>query len=104
MRADTLKQISGELCRARKKHPARGAHLALLKSYANELEDAVFDHHRGVQMQARSISASQIYALAATVAALAVRIMEEGVWGFSYQGNVQAPDFKLTTVENDRAD
>lgn len=98
MRADTLKQISDELTRARKKHPAPGKHVMLLNSCAADVitEFTEYANDRG--------SATRIYASSAAVAAMAIRIMEEGSSGSKYRGNTQAPDFKLTTVENDRAD
>jgi hypothetical protein len=88
MRADTLKQISGELVRARKKHPQNSASLKMAEEFIVTLREAFTDY--------------ESYAVAATVAAMAIRCMEEGSGGSKYRGNTQAPDFKLT-VENDRA-
>lgn len=91
MRDDTLKAIADELARARKKHPQTGPHLTFLISYAAELKDAFNNHAHGKG------SAAQVYACAATVAAMAIRCLEEGASAFPYSGNRQdAPKFELT--------
>jgi len=92
MRADTLKAIAGELVRARKSHPARGKHLKLMLSYADELTRNMIDHN---DPGGKLGSATQIYALAMTVAAMAIRVMEEGDVDYRYKGNVKLPDFEL---------
>jgi hypothetical protein len=89
MRDDTLRAISDELIRARKKYPRRGLHMKLLASYATELNNAIVQHHceRG--------AAVQVYACAVSVAAMAIRLLEEGDLNYRYTGNTQAPEFKL---------
>lgn len=95
MRAETLKQISGELVRARQKHPQRGAHLYLIDNYTRDLRDALETHARG-----KGRSTAQIFASAATVAAMAIRIMEEGTEGFPYaDGQHPGSAFKLEPTE-----
>jgi len=89
MRDDTLKAIAEELIRARQKHPHRSDHVRLLKSYVEEMELAFAsnDAERGTAMQ--------IYADAVTIAAMAIRILEEGSSGHRYSGNTTAPAFRL---------
>lgn len=96
MRDDTLRQIAGELMRARKKHPKIGSHLAFLKSYVDELELSLKSNHHATSANIRGVPACQIYALSATVAAMAIRIMEEGSAGFAYAGNTSPPKLELT--------
>lgn len=91
MRADTLKQISGELIRARKKHPVNSASLKMAEEFLASLREAFTDYESGTRG-----SASQIYSVAATVAAMAIRCMEEGSGMSKYRGNTQAPEFRLT--------
>lgn len=97
MRDDTLRAIADELIRARKKHPSQGQHLTFLRSYAAELDLALKSNHHAKSANIHGVSATQIYALAATVAAMAIRIMEEGSSGYAYGGNAQAPDLELTS-------
>lgn len=90
MRDDTLRAVCDELIRARKKHPQPGAHLVYLSGYLCELQNT-FDAN-----DAGKASAVQIYALCATVAALAIRCLEEGTSGRRYVGNrADAPKFEL---------
>jgi hypothetical protein len=100
MRDDTLRMIADELVRARKKHPSKGQHLTFLLSYAAELDLALKSNHHAKSADIPGVSASQIYALAATVAAMAIRIMEEGSAGYVYGGNTQAPVFVLDFETN----
>ena len=88
MRACTLKAIAEELVRARAKHPHRGAHIGLAHNYLAEIERAISEHRAGRQ------SAAQVFAAAATLAVMAVRIMEEGSIGFPYANHFSLP-FKL---------
>ena len=92
MRDDTLKAIAEELIRARKKNSQRGKHRALLLSHADALSQEMFAYNNPDGMHG---SASQIYALAATVAAMAIRIMEEGSWDCRYAGNTKPPELTL---------
>jgi hypothetical protein len=78
MRSYTAKAVAEELIRARQKHPTRGAHTVLCQNYLRELVKAIEDNHCGKQ------SASQIFACAMAVAAMAIRIAEEGTFGFKY--------------------
>lgn len=96
MRDDTLKAIAGELARARKKHPAKRGNLFLLVTATASLEHELDENTAG------KIAASQIYARAAQVAALAIRVLEEGAAEHRYAGNVTAPEFKLE-AQNDGA-
>lgn len=90
MRDDTLRAVCDELIRARKKHPQQGAHLIYLSSYLAELQ-TTFDAN-----DAGKASAVQIYALCAAIAALAIRVLEEGASGRRYAGNrADAPKFEL---------
>ncbi|MDE2020107.1 MAG: hypothetical protein KGJ13_07215 [Patescibacteria group bacterium] len=91
MRDDTLKAIADELARARKKHPQKGKHLDFVFSYAHELDTAFCQNDVG------RMTAVQVYALCAAVAAMAIRCMEEGTLGMKYSGNrADAPKFELT--------
>lgn len=81
MRKATFDQISAELLRARAKHPRQGDFLKLIDSYLDELTNALADHHRP---NTKVRSTAQIFASAATVAAMAIRIMEEGTEGYRY--------------------
>lgn len=95
MRDDTLKAIAGELVRARKKHPAKDGNLRMLELGAASLRVELGQH------TSRRMTASQVYARAAQVAAMAVRLLEEGTAGFSYMGNTsEPPEFKLEVVAN----
>lgn len=96
MRDDTLRAICDELIRARKKHPMKDAHLVYLFSYANELKNALNGNTEARVHNRPGITAVQIYALAATVATMAIRIMEEGALPYAYEGNTAPPAFELT--------
>lgn len=89
MRDDTLKVIADELMRARKKHPAKEGNVALLGICVNSLIEELTANDQG------RIAATQVYARAAQVAALAVRVLEEGGGNYRYAGNTLAPAFKL---------
>lgn len=97
MRDDTMRAICDELIRAREKHPAKGNALRLLHSYSRELEQALDANTEAKRKGAVGPPATFIYALAATCAALVVRIMEEGSTGHAYAGNSSPPDFQLTS-------
>lgn len=84
MRAETLRAISAELIRARKKYP-NPTRLSTLDHFVDVLQAALQDHKNGKG------SAVQIFAASLTVAALSVRIAEEGAEGFPY-----AAEFELT--------
>lgn len=90
LRADTLKAISEELIRARKKHPHRAGNLAMLRTAESVL------HSEMDLNDQNKISSSQIYARAAQVAAMAIRVLEEGTGEHRYAGNTQAPEFTLS--------
>lgn len=90
MRDDTLKAIAGELIRARKKHPQNSQSLKMAENYLAELRETFTAYENGKS------SATQIYAVAATVAAMAIRCMEEGSGGSKYRGNTAAPELELT--------
>lgn len=89
MRADTLKAISEELIRARQKHIKRDGNLNMLL-----LSVSTFQHEIG-QYEDGKMSASQIYARCAMIAAMAIRYLEEGSYQSRYAGNTQAPEFRL---------
>lgn len=111
MRDDTLKAISDELIRARKKHPDNAGNVAMLETCIQSLRMEMRMHHAG------RMSAQQVFARAAQIAAMAIRVLEEGTYGFKYSGSllkVNAPkedgalDALLAkhgpTAENDIAD
>jgi hypothetical protein len=98
MRDDTLRAVCDELIRARKAHPSKLNNLHIFQKCAVSLhEELVFN-------QLGKISAVQIYARAAQVAAMAIRILEEGAENFAYAGNTAAPPFKLTPDERENRD
>lgn len=96
MREYTLKQIADELVRARKKHPDPGRHFQLLESYTFELNMAA-----RAFLLSRNGSAAQVFASACAVAAMAIRIAEEGSIPFvtypKASGNPVQPEFSLTS-------
>lgn len=98
MRADTLKQISDELIRARKKHSKNSPSLKMAENYLEALRNDMIEFERGKS------STAAIYAGAATVAAMCIRVMEEGSGGSKYRGNTLAPEFSLGNIDNDIAD
>lgn len=95
MREHTLKQIADELVRARKKYPQPGEHVQFLRSYTNELVATQSAHLGG------RANMAQVFALACTVAAMAIRIAEEGGQPFvtypKASGNPVQPEFSLTS-------
>ena len=92
MRDDTIKQISGELIRARTKHKSRDGNLQMLLFAVSALQQEI----SGYDADVTKCSASQIWARGGMIAAMAIRIMEEGSYQSKYQGNNHAPDFELT--------
>lgn len=89
MRADTIKAISQELIRAREKHPSRDGNLQMLSLANSSLIQEIAQYEIG------QISAAQIYARSAMIAAMAIRVLEEGSYQSKYKGNTQAPEFEL---------
>lgn len=89
MRDDTLRAISDELIRARKKFPDRKKNLILIDHFAEQLSHAFTNHQLGIGQ------ACTIYMTAVTLAAMAIRVLEEGADHFEYSGNTAAPPFKL---------
>ena len=89
MRDDTLKAIAEELVRARKKHPNNIRNLDLLIGTSRSLAEELNSNNLG------RMTAVQVYARAAQVAAMAIRILEEGSAGFKYAGNSGPPAFGL---------
>lgn len=81
MRADTLKAVSEELIRARQKHQRHFANLDMLRIAESSLHSEMDLYDAG------KMSAMQIYARAAQVAAMAIRVLEEGAGGHRYAGN-----------------
>jgi hypothetical protein len=94
MRDDTLRAVCDELIRARKTHPNKDGNLPLLRISVEALHNELVAYNVG------KTSACQIYARAAQLAAMAVRVLEEGSLGFKYAGNTEAPPFKLEPTEN----
>jgi hypothetical protein len=94
MRDDTLRKICDELIRARKAHPSKDGNLPMLRLSVEAL------HNELVAFNVGKTSACQIYARAAQLAAMSVRVLEEGSLGFKYAGNVEPPAFKLEPTEN----
>jgi hypothetical protein len=91
----TLKEISSELIRARKKHPHQGGNITMVQISARALVEEL-GWHRDKKM-----TASQVYARAAQLAAMAIRVLEEGSAGYPYTGTTSAPAFKLEPTENE---
>lgn len=75
--------ISKEINFARKKFPGRKYMLAALVEEVGELHQAMIDHSRGKQ------TSSDVYAEAIQVAAMAIRIAQEGDAEFPYQFSEQ---------------
>jgi hypothetical protein len=94
MRDDTLRAICDELIRARKLHPDRANNLRMLRISFEALDTELLGNNIG------KMSAVQIYARAAQVAAMAIRILEEGSVGYKYHGNTVAPPFKLKSEDD----
>jgi hypothetical protein len=93
LRDDTLRAICDELIRARKAHPSKDGNLPMLRLSVEAL------HNELTAFNVGKTSACQIYARAAQLAAMAVRVLEEGSLGFKYAGNVEAPPFKLEPTD-----
>jgi hypothetical protein len=90
MRDDTLRAVCDELIRARKAHPSKDGNLPMLRVSVEALHNELTAYNVG------KTSAVQIYARAAQLAAMAVRVLEEGSLGFKYAGNSEPPPFELT--------
>jgi hypothetical protein len=94
MRDDTLRVVCDELIRARKAHPKNDGNLPMLRVSVEALHNELVAYNVG------KTSACQIYARAAQLAAMAVRVLEEGSLGFKYAGNTEPPPFELKPTEN----
>lgn len=86
-RGMTLRDISNEVLRARKKYPENTRNLESLEYHVVLLRQAFSDHNLG------KMTAVQIYALGIVCAGLAIRCVEEGTGGSRY-GNRDG-EFKL---------
>ena len=75
--------ISKEINSARKQFPGNEDMMVALVEEVGELAQALIDHKRGKQ------SSSDVYAEAIQVAAMAIRIAQEGDSGFPYMYNTR---------------
>jgi len=83
--------LGHELRGARAKFPGHKHKFAALVEEVGELAQALIDHDRGEQ------TASQVYAEAVQVAAMAIRVAEEGSAEFGYKYSRQCyVDFEPT--------
>lgn len=87
----TLYSLKGELQGARNKFPTNEHKLAALMEEVGELAQAMIDHSRGKG------SPLQVYTEAIQVAAMAVRLAEEGDASFPYEYSYECyRDFRAT--------
>lgn len=91
MRDDTLAKVAKALIRSRQYNHSKDANLRRLEIVAACLRSDLSEHN-----STGRITAAQVYARAAEVAAMAIRVLEEGTAGFAYMGNTaERPKFEL---------
>lgn len=79
MKSKTIKDIRAEIMRARKKFPENEHQLAALTEEVGELAQALIDNSMG------TLTPNRVYWEAIQVAAMAIRVAEEGDRSFPYR-------------------
>lgn len=81
----TLNSIKRELVRARRDYPSKDGNLRTLEHFVPQLHMALKAHDDGQMM------AVHVYAIAITIAVMAIRVAEEGASNFKYASYVPSP-------------